>query len=189
MAATFHFTFFYFYRSRPINYAERIIDSCLSLQETHGLFSGNAVGQTCLDYDAIDLLAKASLLTRYRSVDVRDAMNKASDALLTLSNDDGGFVNCKQKIRHFNDRKHRLLRKVGLRRLVPASTRVRAEGDYTVCWKLLSCTASESNAFSTWFRMVSLYLTQIGARSSTMKPVPNFRSLPFLGYHTETTFL
>ena len=125
MAATFHFTFFYFYRSRPINYAERIIDSCLSLQETHGLFSGNAVGQTCLDYDAIDLLAKASLLTRYRSVDVRDAMNKASDALLTLSNDDGGFVNCKQKIRHFNDRKHRLLRKVGLRRLVPASTRVK----------------------------------------------------------------
>lgn len=81
MAATFHFTFFYGYRRRRLRYADRIIDSCLALQESHGLFSGADVGHTCLDYDALDLMAKASVTTDHRSREVADAMDRARRAL------------------------------------------------------------------------------------------------------------
>ena len=184
MAATFHFTFFYGYRRRPIQRVEQIIDSCLRLQESHGLFGGNAIGQTCLDYDAIDLVAKASLATNYRSQDVQAAMPKASETLLSLHNTDGGFANCKERIKYSNGRKARVLRKIGLGKFAPLATRVSAEETYSVCWKLLSCEASQSNAFSTWFRLLSLHLA---FQNQWLYDSPNqklkFRRLPFLGYH------
>ena len=88
MAATFHFTFFYAFRRRPLLHLEQIIDSCLELQKPDGLFSRNdCVGQTCLDYDALDLLAKATLVTDYRRRDLQAAFHAARGALL-------GLVNC-----------------------------------------------------------------------------------------------
>ena len=160
MAATFHFTFYYSYRGRPLKYQERIIDSCLSLQEYNGLFNGCAVGQTCLDYDAIDLIAKTSLITDYRAEEVEKALNKAYQTLLTLYNqEDGGFANCKEYRYLRTGRKAQLLRKIGLYKLLPA-IRKPAKGMYSVCWRLLSCDTFESNAFSTWFRYLALYLTR-----------------------------
>ncbi|MGQ4646884.1 prenyltransferase/squalene oxidase repeat-containing protein [Lyngbya aestuarii] len=187
MAATFHFTFFYYYRRRPIQYVEQIIDSCLKLQQPHGLFSGSLVGQTCLDYDALDLLAKASLATDYRSSDVQEAMMHAYDALLGLHNPaDGGFADCKERLSDpSRGRKAKLLRKLGLSRFIPSPARIPARGTYHVCWRLLSCDTAQSNAFSTWFRL-------LGLRLATQKQLPDiestdaftFRRLPFLGYHT-----
>ncbi len=184
MAATFHFTFYYGYRNRPLQYVERIIDSCLALQEHHGLFSGNAVGQTCLDYDAIDLIAKASLVTDYRTEDVQKAMTQASSTLLTLYNDlDGGFADCKTMSYPRSGRKAKLVRRLGLSKLVPP-IQVAAKGQYNVCWKFLSCQPHHSNALSTWFRLLALHLCQQyywleDSNHQTFK----FRRLPFLGYH------
>ena len=191
MAATFHFTFYYGYRHRSMHYAERIIDSCLSLQNHYGLFSDNAIGQTCLDYDAIDLLAKASLVTDHRASDIQHSMMSAYEALQKLFNiDDGGFANCKQRFQPEGDKK-RLLRKVlqrfRLSGLMPAPASTRARGTYSVCWRLLSCGTAKSNAFSTWFRLVSIFLTlqqqALDTDSKNIIEECTFRRLPFLGYH------
>ena len=186
MAATFHFTFYYGYRHRPLQYVERIIDSCLKLQEPHGLFCGDAVGQTCLDYDALDLLAKASLTTDYRQSEVQQAMLRAYNALLGLHNPiDGGFANCKERItRPGNGKKGKILRKLGLSKFIPAPIRVPVEGTYNVCWRFLSCEMAHSNAFSTWFRLLGLRLsTQQQWLSNNSTKEFTFRRLPFLGYH------
>lgn len=186
MAATFHFTFFYGYRNRPLQYTEKIIDSCLSLQEPHGLFSGNEIGQTCLDYDALDLLAKASLATDYRYDDVRNAMARAYQALLELHNSsDGGFANCKEHlIDKRQGRKAKLLRKVGLAKFAPSYARMPIAKTYNVCWRLLSCDSAKSNAFSTWFRLLALSLsTQPYWLNTHLSDLFTFRRLPFLGYH------
>jgi hypothetical protein len=187
MAATFHFTFYYGYRHRPIQYVNQIIDSCLRLQEQHGLFCGKAIGQTCLDYDAIDLLAKASLTTNYRSDEVSNAMKRAFDTLLGLYNStDGGFANQKEMIiDRSQGRKAKLLRKIGLSKfLPPAISRVPAQGVYSVCWRLLSCDTAQSNAFSTWFRLLTLRLAtqELWVGTDTTSDF-TFRRLPFLGYH------
>lgn len=183
MAATFHFTFYYGFRGRPLRYADRIIDSCLSLQESHGLFSGSAVGQTCLDYDAIDLLAKTSLTTSYRAEDVRAALHRAAVALLKLSNEDGGFANCKERIRTRSGRKAQLVKKLRLSTLIPLETRVSNTGQYSVCWKLLSCDNANSNAFSTWFRLIGMRLACQDEWLEDLSKDFTFRRLPFLGYH------
>ncbi|MEO1295408.1 MAG: hypothetical protein AAFW75_06325 [Cyanobacteria bacterium J06636_16] len=187
MAATFHFTFFYLHRDRPIQHVERIIDSCLSLQQTHGLFSeGAAIGQTCLDYDAIDLLAKASDVTHFRTADVRHALDRAYEALLGVHNvEDGGFADSKEKLKPRRGRKVKLLKKLGLSHWISPTVRVPAEGTYHVCWDLLSCEKSRSNAFSTWFRLLGLCLAQQPRHEGSDRGSDGFqfRRLPFLGYH------
>ncbi|GAB1545553.1 hypothetical protein NUACC21_82290 [Scytonema sp. NUACC21] len=190
MAATFHFTFYYSYLRRPLLYIEQIIDSCLKLQEPDGLFSGDGIGHTCLDYDALDLLAKASLVTDYRAEEIQQAMTRAYYALLGLYNlVDGGFAHCKQWI--YDPRKGRnakLLRKLGLSKLIPlfitSPTCIPVGGTYNVCWQLLSCDMAQSNAFSTWFRLLGLRLaSQSQWLYSTSAETFTFRRLPFLGYH------
>lgn len=189
MAATFHFTFFYLYRGRPLKFVERIIDSCLSLQRSHGLFSeGNVIGQTCLDYDAIDLLAKASTVTAYRRADIQQCMASAYQSLLGLqSTEDGGFADSKEKLKPRQGRKIKLLKTLGLSKLSSPTVRVPAEGTYHVCWEYLSCEKSQSNAFSTWFRMLGLCLAQqVVSMEDYNRGVFQFRRLPFLGYHNSS---
>ncbi|MBE7382501.1 MAG: hypothetical protein F6J95_013950 [Leptolyngbya sp. SIO1E4] len=185
MAATFHFTFFYFYRGRPLQHLERIIDSCLSLQQSHGLFSeGNVIGQTCLDYDAIDLLAKASAMTDYRAKDVQQSMKSAYQALLGLySAEDGGFADSKEKLQPRGGKKFKILKTLGLSKMISPAVRVPTAGTYHVCWKLLSCERSHSNAFSTWFRLLGILLTVREDNKCNLKEEFTFRRLPFLGFH------
>jgi hypothetical protein len=189
MAATFHFTFYYGYRKRPLLYLEPIIDSCLKLQQKHGLFDRNKIGQTCLDYDALDLLAKASLVTNYRSEEVNKAMDKASKELIKLSNPDGGFANCKEQI-IVKGKANRLIQKLRLEKYFKFYSRVPTQGQYSVCWKLLSCDTKESNAFSTWFRLLALRLAdQRYWLNTTYASKFAFRRLPFLGYHDPSAIL
>lgn len=86
IAATFQFTFFYSYRRRPLRYLEQIIDSCLALQRAHGLFNNQSAEPTYVDYAALDLVAKASLGTDYRSDEVQATMDRAREALLVSLN-------------------------------------------------------------------------------------------------------
>jgi glycosyltransferase involved in cell wall biosynthesis len=93
IAATFHFTFFYSYRRRPLRHLEQIIDSCLAFQRAHGRFNNQWAGPTYTDYAALDLLAKASLGTDYRSNEIQTAMDRAREALLvSLNPENGGLV-------------------------------------------------------------------------------------------------
>ncbi len=167
MAATFHFSFYYFYRNRPLLFPERIIDSCLSLQKKDGLFSRNTeIGQTCLDYDALDLLAKASAATTYRAGDIEKCFIAAHAALWDLYNqNDGGFPNSKEK--HVNN---------GLR--APLN------GYYHTGMKICACDTSDSNVFSTWFRWLAIACC-LPAKNSFPKREFVHRPLPWLGCHNE----
>ena len=187
MAATFHFTFFYSYRRRELRYADRIIDSCLSLQEEDGLFSGSSVGHTCLDYDALDLLAKSSLAIQYRSTDVGRAMARARDALIGLHDEEsGGFVHCRERLERPRPRSsvvRRLASRLRINGQLPQG-RVPAYPSRVGGWQLLSCQASESNAMSTWFRLLALRLAEQPILVAGESPWWGaFRRLPFLGYH------
>lgn len=185
MAATFHFTFFYNYRRRPLRYLERIIDSCLLLQRPHGLFGGSEVGHTCLDYDALDLLAKASLATDYRTSEVHTAMSRAGRALQSLHNPvDGGFAHCKSREKPVGPSySRRLLAKLGRPGLLPLAYE-RATGTYNPGWPLHTVETSESNSFSTWFRLLALRLADQPAWiDDQVTGRPRFRRLPFLAYH------
>jgi glycosyltransferase involved in cell wall biosynthesis len=164
MAATFHFTFFYAFRSRPLLHLERIIDSCLELQKPDGLFSRtDCVGQTCLDYDALDLLAKATLITDHRRRDVQAAFHAARDALLGLVNPDDGFANVKHR------------RTAG--QCLPTP------GLYHTGLNICSCDNQESNVFSTWFRLLALALCDQFQWVDHKSNAFGFRRLPWLGCH------
>lgn len=183
MAATFHFTFFYGYRRRRLRYADRIIDSCLALQESHGLFSGADVGHTCLDYDALDLMAKASVTTDHRSREVADAMDRARQALRDLHDPaSGGFAHCKERT---GGPRTRFLQRfpVGYRlsTLLPVE-RTPVRRSYHTGSSLLCSESSRANALSTWFRLLALELTQPRSSSRPAETV-RFRRLPFLGFH------
>lgn len=192
MAATFHFSFYYFWLDRPLKYPERIIDSCLSLQEDHGLFSGPfQIGQNCLDYDAIDLLVKCSTITSYRKSDVEAALIGAKVALMSLQNPDGGFSNCRFcRQPRVNipgtksvQRRWACLNPSGrIRRMLLRE--VPASGNYNVCLNSLQCRNDQSNVFCTWFRSLAINLCDTILDPTGLSKTGNrFRKLPFLGYH------
>lgn len=166
MAATFHFTFFYSYRKRQLNHIERIIDSCIELQKNDGLFSrNNDIGQTCLDYDAIDLLAKATLVTDYRLEDIIKVFSTAKASLLSLNNRDGGFANVKETLIE--------------------GKRIVSQNLYHTGLEICSCLNNESNSFSTWFRLLAYTLCKQNEwkESNNYDMAFKFRRLPWLGYH------
>ncbi len=166
MAATVHFTFFYAYRKRSIQFADKIIDSCLSLQASHGLFDKWTVGHTCFDYDAVQLLDTASRQSDHRKKEVHDALSRAARATRALQNEDGGFADAKMRVRRFLGRPLPLF----------LSQKI-VDERYNNCWKHLSCRSVESNAYSTWLRSIILFLAD-----GRPKNGHSFRRLPFLGY-------
>jgi glycosyltransferase involved in cell wall biosynthesis len=183
MAATFHFTFFYFARRRPVRYAERIIDSCLKLQQADGLFAGPVVGHTCLDYDAVDLLAKMTLVTTHRRAEVAGALARARTALAALQNEDGGYAHAKRvaaPLRAFS--LAWLARRLGVAHLAPPATTA-ANGDYHTGWDKLAAPTASSNPFSTWFRLLAVALAEQPQWLDAGAAPLVFRRLPFLGYH------
>ncbi len=163
MAASVHFTFYYTFRKRPVRYAERIVDSCLSLQASHGLFDRGTIGHTCFDYDAVQLLKAMDRQVKYRNDAIGAAMSRAAAALHTLENPDGGFAEAKRNLWHF----------LGRPLPLPLSKEVSKDRVYHNCLKELSCASSSSNVYSTWLRRVTLALAE--GREG------NFRRLPFLG--------
>jgi len=186
MAATFHFTFFFDFRLRKFKYFPQIIDSCLDLQNRFGFFSEPDITNACLDYDALDLLAKASVVSRYRSADVHQAFSRCLVPLLSLRNLDGGFSHTKYEYRHpfFPPQSSRLLSRLRLTRFLPTPRLLPARGTYRAPWDALSCKKDESNAFSTWFRTLSFVLAKQREWLSPGAECPlTFRRLPFLGYH------
>lgn len=88
----YHIWLLYFYDGRPIQYAERVIDSCLATQNRLGGFGVPLNSSACEDIDSIDPLARLSLITDYRRDDIRKALEKALIWVLTNQNADGGWV-------------------------------------------------------------------------------------------------
>lgn len=165
MAATAHFSFFYGWRRRPMKHLDALIDSLLRAQSANGLFCGKIAGHTCLDYDAIDLLAKAQISTQHRAGEVQNAMARAAGALGVLQLPDGGFAHAR-----YQEAARGVLEPV--------------DGVYHTGSPHLAAPAAESNVFSTWFRLLALRLTDDNRAIQSGRPWGGvFRRLPFLGYH------
>jgi hypothetical protein len=88
----YHQLLLYYYESRPVRYAERILDATLSLQHADGGFSPYGGGGACEDVDAIDVLVNLYKLVNYRRSDVRSALRRAVPHILAMQAPDGGFV-------------------------------------------------------------------------------------------------
>jgi hypothetical protein len=88
----YHLWLLYFYDGRPIQYVERVIDSCLATQNRLGGFGVQLNFSACEDIDSIDPLVRLSFITDYRREDIRKALEKALIWMLTNRNGEGGWV-------------------------------------------------------------------------------------------------
>lgn len=88
----YHIWLLYFYDKRPIQYVERIIDSCLATKNKLGGFGVHLNSSACEDIDSIDPLVRLFFITDYRKVDIRPVLQKAIPWILTNMNEDGAFV-------------------------------------------------------------------------------------------------
>lgn len=87
----YHTLMGYWMWDRPIAKADRIIDSCLSLQHADGMFGMEAGGGCCQDMDVIDPLVCYGLATDYRRADITRVLTRALPPILAKQGADGGF--------------------------------------------------------------------------------------------------
>lgn len=88
----YHLWLLYLYDNRPIQYVEKIIDSCLATQNMFGGFGVPRNSSACEDIDSIDPLARFYFMTDYRRDDIRKALERALFWVLANVNPDGGWV-------------------------------------------------------------------------------------------------
>jgi hypothetical protein len=88
----YHLWLLYFYDKRPIQYLDKIIDSCLETQNSYGGFGVQLNSSACEDIDSIDPLIRLSFMTDYRKNDILIALRRALPWILVHMNPDGGWV-------------------------------------------------------------------------------------------------
>jgi len=200
MAGAFHIYLFYYYVGRPVQFLEAIIDSTLSLQKQDGLFSAFGGGGSCEDLDAIDILVNMRKLTTYRRADIDAGLRRAWGALLGCQNADGGFrwvsrrdygprywLDLVNPMSRLPNSRYRMTR-IGMRNLI----RPRVETMAYSGWKLMEYSVSESDVWSSWFRMVALAEISLSGADGVENPCPQswvFRQLPGLGWHNPNLVL
>jgi len=182
MAGAFHIYYFYFWRKRPINHVQAIIDNTLALQHRDGLFHANGGGGTCHDLDAVDILVKFSMLSDHRAQDVASALDRAWHGLPGTQNPDGAF--CERRWRPRRSWKRRLGEAVGLDRLLGRPNPICTPLYRYSGWDKMSCPVTTSNIWAMWFRPLALTLIQT-RYPDRYGPAPawTFRRLPGLGWH------
>lgn len=88
----YHIWLLFFYDRRPIQYIERIIDSCLKTQNKLGGFGVPLNSSACEDIDSIDPLVRLYFMSNYRREDIKSSLWKSIPWILVNLNEDGGFV-------------------------------------------------------------------------------------------------
>jgi hypothetical protein len=182
--AAYHFYPFFFWRGQRPRCAERILDSVLSIQHADGLFGEHQGGGACEDLDAIDMLVKFSLLTQYRSDDVRRSLERAFDRLLLLQNGDGGFPDRQvQRGELPRSWRRQIYERLSLDRFLDRPL-LRPYEPYSG-WNLVKARKGDSTIWGAWFRPLALALIQerfpdlrVGASA-----VGRSHALPCLGWH------
>jgi hypothetical protein len=124
----YHQYLIYYYENHPLAFKKRLIDKTLSIQHPDGSFSPHGDGGACEDADAVDILVNMFERINYRRNDIRCALQNCLKHLEQLQNNDGGFP-----YNMMSDFSH-----MG----IPDT----------------ASKASESNMFSTWFRVHTISL-------------------------------
>ena len=94
---TYHIWELFFYDKRTMQYMERAIDSILATQNSLGGYSVKSNSSGCEDIDSIIPLVRFSFLTDYRKDDIKRSLEKAFSWVMSNRNEDGGFVNMRDK--------------------------------------------------------------------------------------------
>ena len=91
----YHFWLLFFYDRVPISHPNCAVDSVLRTENPKGGFGWGVHGpasSACEDIDSIDPLARLLSPGAHRCDDIRAALRRAEPHVLTMQNDDGGFV-------------------------------------------------------------------------------------------------
>jgi len=192
MAGAYHLYPFPLYFGRPVRHVERIIDSTLSLQAWDGLFVADGGGGACEDLDAVDILAKMSLVTDYRRADIMRALQRALSAVIDLQRSDGGFPYHGRQDPTATDVLH-----LAFSRTRPAGGRLKALKRYVRprrrqrTWSYsglrhMTARIGESDMWSAWFRPLAICLCREGLGvPEPRQHCRTYRRLPGLGWHTD----
>jgi hypothetical protein len=101
---SYHLWMLYFYDSRPVQYIERIIDSCLATQNRLGGFGVALNSSACEDIDSIAPLSRLGKRCRHRQAEVRKCLQRTLYWILANFNHDGGAVFRRyEKLRYGHD--------------------------------------------------------------------------------------
>jgi len=200
MAAAFHYLPLFKYMGVPPRHAGAMFDSIANLATPEGFFNVPA-GYACLDYDGISSLhyLASNALSATESAQRRPVLLRIAAALranlLNMQRADGGFPEAGPSLGVGRD----LIRFGGHvvrnRCFWSAAWNARfmqkawTDADRIICAnsvKACAARASESNAFSTWFRYMTLsscedVLAQYGTLASRQTVARKF-ALPGLGY-------
>lgn len=91
MGGFYHQFLIYEYFDREVQYAERVVDRILFLQQPDGLYFPGQGGGSCDDIDATASLVHLYHKYDYRRDDIRASLKRSLSALLENQNSDGGF--------------------------------------------------------------------------------------------------
>jgi len=168
MAGAYHFIFFYTYLDIEPNYVEKIVDSTVAIQNHDGLFNYEGGGGSCDDLDAIDLLCRATFYSDYNISQIKKSLQVAYKSLLSNQNEDGGFCWAKRNNLTVND----FIDVINIKKLrnkYDLISNGKSKAKKILCnitknetyWKYsglesMKLKTSESDLFSTWFRLTSI---------------------------------
>ncbi|MHC4538764.1 MAG: hypothetical protein ACYTEK_00120 [Planctomycetota bacterium] len=188
----FHQFVIYLYWQKEIPKLNRMIDVALISQDRKGFFAPTPGGEACHDYDAIHFLAIAYRTTDYRKSEVEACLSKASDALLSTQNGDGGFCQSKCGLTNLTD----VFRHVPFyfsgrlpylwyyRARVSLGVVLKKRNPIQAGWTQEPRFWHESNLWDTWFRCLALVeiAHTIDDTALTGFTDVNFHKNPGLGY-------
>ncbi|MBN2596853.1 MAG: hypothetical protein JXR82_08740 [Marinifilaceae bacterium] len=92
MCGGYHQLLAYYYEHHPIQFPEKLVDTTLALQHADGGFHPSGGGGACEDVDAVDILVNLYKLYDYRRPEIRHALRKALNSIISKQMTDGGFV-------------------------------------------------------------------------------------------------
>lgn len=90
--AGYHIWMLYFYDGRPVQYEDKIIDSCLATQNKFGGFGVLLNSSACEDIDSVDPLVRLYHCVDHRRTDIQHSLQRALPWILANHNRDGGWV-------------------------------------------------------------------------------------------------
>ena len=181
MGGAYHQYTVYNYMNRPIQYAERIVDRTLFLQQQDGMYSPYRGGMTCYEMDAVDILVQMYLRHDYRREDIRVGLQRVLTGVLGCQNTDGGF--CWGRYRPWPLReylhlsvdifRHHSLYYCYQSWRAAMTTQVRRRPNLKTGWASQPRDWAESSIFDTWFRCVTI------AEISKVLPDTPYASFPW----------
>lgn len=92
MCGGYHQLLAYYYDHHPVQFPEKLVDTTLALQHADGGFHPHGGGGACEDVDAADILVNLYKLYDYRRSEIRHALRKMLNSIISKQMADGGFV-------------------------------------------------------------------------------------------------